>query len=113
MTTVASGRCTSAPADVATAIGTNPNEATSPVSTTGRSRCLQPTMIVRSVHRAYRPAVRRAAKWLIMRIPLSTATPKRAMKPTPAEILKGSPRTHSATMPPMSDRGTVEKTTRE
>ena len=31
MTTVASGRCTSAPADVATAIGTNLNEASSPV----------------------------------------------------------------------------------
>lgn len=39
MTTVASGRCTSEPAEVAIAIGTNPSEATSPVRNTGRSRC--------------------------------------------------------------------------
>ena len=38
ITTVASGRCTSAPAEVATAIGTNPNEATKPVRNTGRKR---------------------------------------------------------------------------
>ena len=45
-------------------------------------------------------------------MPFRTATPKRAMKPTPAEILNGSPRNHNATMPPISDNGTVEKTTR-
>ena len=38
MTTVAKGRCTSAPADVATAIGTKPNEATRPVRNTGRNK---------------------------------------------------------------------------
>ena len=36
MTTVASGRCTSAPAWVEIAIGMNPNAATSAVVTTGR-----------------------------------------------------------------------------
>ena len=44
---------------------------------------------------------------------MSTATPKRAMNPTPAEILKGSPRTHKAAIPPISDNGTVVKTTSE
>ena len=39
MTTVANGRCTSAPAEVAIAIGTNPKDATSPVRNTGRSKC--------------------------------------------------------------------------
>lgn len=37
MTTVASGRCTSAPAPVATAIGTKSSEATSAVMSTGRN----------------------------------------------------------------------------
>ena len=38
--------------------------------------------------------------------PLSTATPKRAMKPTPAEIEKGSPRRASAKTPPVAAKGT-------
>lgn len=54
---------------------------------------------------------RKALKWLIIRMPLSTATPNRAIKPTPAEMLNGSPRSHRARMPPMIDSGTVEKTT--
>lgn len=33
------------------------------------------------------------------------------MNPTPAEMLNGSPRSHSARMPPMIESGTVEKTT--
>ena len=32
---------------------------------------------------------------------------------TPAEMLKGRPRSHRATIPPMSERGTVENTTSE
>ena len=35
------------------------------------------------------------------------------MKPTPAEMLKGRPRSHSARMPPIIESGTVEKTTSE
>ena len=42
--------------------------------------------------------------------PLSTATPDRAMNPTAAEIEKGIPRSQSATMPPVSPRGTALKT---
>lgn len=49
MTTVANGRWTSAPAEVAIAIGTNPNEATSPVRNTGRSRWEQLSRMIREV----------------------------------------------------------------
>ena len=42
MTTVAIGFCTSAPAPVATAIGTKPSDATSAVIATGRSRSIAP-----------------------------------------------------------------------
>ena len=50
ITTVANGLCTSAPAEVAIAIGTNPSEATSPVRNTGRSKCGQLLRIIREVH---------------------------------------------------------------
>ena len=43
ITTVARGRCTSAPALVARAIGTNPSDATSAVINTGRKRILAPS----------------------------------------------------------------------
>ncbi len=43
--------------------------------------------------------------------PLSTATPDRAMKPTPAEIDNGMPRSHSASTPPVSASGTPLKIT--
>ncbi len=42
--------------------------------------------------------------------PLSTATPERAMNPTPADIDSGMPRIRSAATPPVSASGTPEKT---
>ena len=42
-------------------------------------------------------------------IPLSTATPNKAMNPTPAEIEKFIPRSHNANTPPIADIGTAEK----
>ena len=110
MTTVASGRCTSEPAEVAIAIGTNPSEATSPVRNTGRSRCGVPKVRIRLVVIAYLFRLRSSLKWFTIRIPFSTATPNKAMKPTPAEMLNGSPRSQRATIPPISDSGTVENT---
>ena len=98
MTTVASGRCTSEPAEVAIAIGTNPSEATSPVRNTGRSRCGVPRVRIRLVVIAYLFRLRSSLKWF------------KAMKPTPAEMLNGSPRSQRATIPPISDSGTVENT---
>ena len=38
-------------------------------------------------------------------IPFNTATPNKAINPTPAEILKGIPRKYKAQMPPMADKG--------
>jgi hypothetical protein len=38
ITTVANGRCTSAPADVAIAIGTKPRAVVNPVKKTGRNK---------------------------------------------------------------------------
>ena len=43
MTTVASGRCTSAPVPTFSAIGTKPSDATSAVISTGRSRVSAPS----------------------------------------------------------------------
>ena len=54
ITTVANGRCTSAPALVAIAIGTNPNEATRPVRNTGRNKCGVLRLIMRFVESDYR-----------------------------------------------------------
>ena len=45
--------------------------------------------------------------------PLSTATPDRAMKPTPAEIDSGMSRNHKAMMPPVRASGTPVKTSSE
>ena len=45
ITTVARGRCTSAPPDVEIAIGKNPKEATAAVIITGRNLTFVPVMI--------------------------------------------------------------------
>ena len=47
---------------------------------------------------------------LIITSPFSTATPDSAIKPTPAEIENGIPRSHSASTPPVSASGTLLKT---
>ena len=104
MTTVASGRWTSAPEPVASAIGTNPSDATSAVIRTGLIRrphaCRSTSAIGKSVLSS------RSRIWVTRTTPLSTATPKSAMKPTPAEIENGSPRTTSAKTPPVAANGT-------
>ena len=46
---------------------------------------------------------------VISTTPFSTATPKSAMKPTPAEIENGRPRRASAKTPPMAANGTFRK----
>jgi len=42
-------------------------------------------------------------------MPLSTATPKSAINPTPAEMLKGIPRIHRNSTPPTIESGIDEK----
>ncbi len=107
MTTVANGRCTSAPAPTLNAIGIKPSDATSAVISTGRKRPSAPTVIASS---RGRPSLRSLSMNAIITRPLSTATPESAIKPTPAEIEKGIPRNASAATPPVSARGTPLKT---
>ena len=97
MTTVASGRCTSAPTPVLSAIGTKPSAATAAVMSTGRSRESAASRIASS------SGSPRARSWRTRETSTmspSTDTPERAMNPTAAEIENGSPRASSATTPP-------------
>ncbi|MPN17574.1 hypothetical protein SDC9_164929 [bioreactor metagenome] len=106
ITTVANGRCTSAPAPVERAIGRNPIAAAPAVSITGRNLFLAPLMInSRKV---------RVSSWCnsfrcsINTIPFNTAIPKRAIKPTPAETLNGMPLIQSNNTPPTVAKGIAE-----
>ncbi len=77
MTTVARGRCTSAPGPVASAMGTKPNDATSAVMRTGRSRVTEPRKIASSTGT---PSCSSFLMKVNMTTPLSTATPLSAIK---------------------------------
>ena len=107
MTTVASGRCTSAPVPVARAIGMNPNEATNAVIKTGRRRVSDPCRIASSKGS---PSSRRFSMNEIITMPFSTATPERAMNPTAAEIDNGIPLSHKERNPPVNAKGTPVNT---
>ncbi len=88
-------------------MGTKPRLATRAVISTGRRRVSAPSRMAwpTGLPSSIRPRMK-----LTMTTPFSTATPDRAMKPTPAEIDNGSPRSASAATPPVSARGTPEKT---
>ena len=105
MTTVASGRCTSAPAELLMAMGRKPSMAAVAVSRMGRRRSRVPVMM-RS-RRSATPSACNVLKRLISTRPLSTATPKSTMNPTPADMLNGMPRRANARMPPMVASGTA------
>ena len=103
ITTVANGFCTSAPAEVEIAIGKNPNAAAEAVSNTGRKRSRVPISILR--FKFVIPSAFNSLKCSIKTIPFNTAIPKSAMNPTPAEILKGIPRSHKKKIPPTAENG--------
>ena len=103
ITTVAKGRCTSAPAEAETAIGKNPSTSVSAVKRIGLILLLVPRRI-RSP-RSFTPSAFNSFNPLIRTSPFKTATPKSTIKPTPAEILKGIPRNQSANTPPMAANG--------
>ena len=105
ITTVASGRCTSAPAPLLNAMGRKPSEATEAVISTGRRRAAVPWR-TRSTT-SLTPCAARSRKVPISTMPLSTATPNNAMKPTPADMLKGMPRSSKAATPPIALSGTA------
>ena len=119
MTTVANGRCTSAPSPVESAIGRNPIDATRAVMSTGRRRNMQLSIILSCMACSVVGALSaclsccsRSIRFIcpMSTMPLSTATPNSAMKPTPADMENGMPRSHSAQTPPMAARGMAENT---
>ena len=103
ITTVASGRCTSAPADDEMAIGRKPKTSVRAVNIIGRILLLVPKKI-RSF-KLVTPSSLSSLSPVIITNPFRTATPKRTIKPTPAEILKGISRIQSAKTPPMVAMG--------
>lgn len=110
ITTVASGRCTSEPVPVASAMGINPKEATSAVIKTGRNLANDPVNVA-----SCKPICCCCRNFVINEImtkPFNTATPDNAMKPTPAEMDNGIPRIHNAKTPPVNASGIPVKTNR-
>ena len=106
ITTVASGRCTSAPAPLLIAIGKKPSEATKPVISTGRNLIFVPINTI--FFKSCQPSLFNRLNSAIKTIPFKTATPNNAIKPTPADILNGIPRKAKAKIPPTADRGMAE-----
>ncbi|MNE11684.1 hypothetical protein D3C80_1044520 [compost metagenome] len=104
ITTVASGRCTSAPAPLLSAIGRKPKEATAAVINTGRKRLRVP-VITNCRGSVMMPSFLIRLNSESNTIPFNTATPNRAINPTPADMLKGMPLRASAKTPPMADNG--------
>ena len=106
ITTVAKGRCTSAPAFVEIAIGKKPSAAAAAVNITGRRRSLAPLIILSFISSI--PSFFNSLKCSINTIPFSTAIPNNAIKPTPAEILKGKSLIHNKNTPPTAESGIAE-----
>ena len=90
ITTVASGRCTSAPEPLLNAIGRKPSDATKAVIRTGRKRTFVPINTI--LFRSCIPSFFNLLNSAINTIPFKTATPNKAMNPTPALILNDIPR---------------------
>ena len=103
ITTVASGRCTSAPEPLLKAIGKKPSDATKAVIKTGRNLNLVPVITI--CFKSVKPLFFSLLNSAISTMPFSTATPKRAIKPTPALILKGIPRKAKKKIPPIAESG--------
>ena len=106
ITTVANGRCTSAPAPLLTAIGRKPKEATKAVINTGRNLTFVPIKTIR--FKSFIPSFFNRLNSAISTMPFNTATPNNAINPTPALILKGMPRSAKNKIPPMADNGIAE-----
>lgn len=90
ITTVANGRCTSAPDPLLNAIGKKPKEATKAVIKTGRKRVFVPIKTKRVVFKIPCSFSRLYSE--TNTIPFNTATPNKAINPTPALMLKGMSR---------------------
>ncbi len=106
MTTVASGRCTSAPEFVESAIGRKPRLATVAVISTGRSRVIA---ACRAAAAAASPSLRPFLHVAHHHDAVQNRDPEQGYKPTAAEMLKGMPRTARAKIPPTAANGTLKK----
>ncbi len=84
MTTVARGRCTSAPTPVFRAMGTNPRAATRVVIRTGRNRISALLSIASSRER---PSLSKRCMVDTITNPASMATPETATNPIPADTV--------------------------
>ena len=84
-------------------MGKNPSEATNAVIKTGRKRNFVPVNTI--MDKLFIPVLFNRLNSAIKTMPLSTATPNKAMKPTPALMLKGIPLNAKKKMPPMVDKG--------
>jgi hypothetical protein len=105
-TMVASGRCTSAPTPVASAMGMKPSAATSAAMSTSRARS---RVAATAASAGERPSSSSCRRRVMRTTPFSTATPESAMKLTADEIETGMPRAPSAMMPPTVANGTSRK----
>src|SRR5512139_866783 len=105
-TTVASGRCVSAPTPEDSNIGTRPRIATLAVISTGRSRRTVPSV---TASRTLRPLPRNSFRKLTSTMPFSMATPNTAMKPMADGTDRYCPVMNSATMPPSVANGTLAR----
>ena len=106
ITTVAKGRCTSAPAPSLKAIGKKPRDATNAVINTGRNLTLVPIKTIRLT--SFIPSFFNRLNSAIKTIPFKTATPNNAINPTPALMLKGIPLSAKNKIPPIADNGMAE-----
>ena len=106
ITTVASGFCTSAPEPLLNAIGKNPKDATNAVIKTGRKRVLVPCKTI--AFKLVSPDFRMLLNSAINTNPFKTATPNKAIKPTPALMLNGIPRNAKKKTPPIAESGIAE-----
>jgi len=105
MTTVAKGRCTSAPPEVEIAIGIKPIIVVIAVNKMGRKRSCVASYI--RFFKSVIPLSFNSLNLFMSMSPFNTATPKSTINPTPAEILKGIPRINKTKTPPMVAKGTA------
>ena len=103
ITTVAKGFCTSPPAPVLIAIGIKPKAGTRAVINTALNLDLVACITIRM--ESCQPSAFNLLNSDTNKIPFKTATPNKAIKPTPAEMLKGISLAHKAKIPPMADNG--------
>src|SRR5690606_12933958 len=105
-TTVARGRCVSAPTPLDSNIGTNPRMATLAVINTGRRRRSAPCT---TASRTVRPLPRNSFRKVTSTMPLSIATPNTAMNPIAEGTDRYWPVMNNPTSPPIVANGTLAR----